>query len=654
MAADKPLELVEPARFKVGDYVQTQNKQTHGKVVDVEEERVCIQVIQQNGGLRDVWLPLANVIPAELSIVRVFINNRVRFGFLHCVMRPRPEADPTGYEVRVFRGPHSQEVDLYTFSGTPHEVELGGLWAVRYGSPDLVAATALTLDYRDPKKRGSLCAADYQAEQELARCALEVLQRQDAIACIFRSWPPIRSIAAPEVTIVHAWMRSFGDHFAVGDQKLWAYDPRKGTWNEYDKTTRQALSEIGGLYWVRQGMVKPISMGDTLTKSVVNKFMEYDSKDWFVQQQPGVACASGFLFLDDEDHTVEQVPHDPIFRATHWVPIPYVEDAPLPESYQFLQFVLQSEEAARLLVRLFAVALFGVAPRVAHIGWITGRRNAGKDTMIKGLLSMINPEFVSNLSPEQLTDFGPINLHKKLINYVSEYDKPILHNIGYVKKLISGEPVQVNVKMKDYVKFSSKAQWFVTSNDVPSHSDTSEGFARRLLYFPCWPGEHPPEFRDRNEVLRLFAEERIKWLSFFAREASEMSKAHYRIEGTEAMKAAQEEWMHNAHPILAFVHSCCASVMAEQWTQGAVVYEAFKIFCKAYGVKNTPDYGVFGKKLKAFKGPEIRNKGRNAAYQLLLLDPMQWNTRPSDEEIARLRSFAQQHNTPHLTLVENK
>ena len=115
-----------------------------------------------------------------------------------------------------------------------------------------------------------------------------------------------------------------------------------------------------------------------------------------------------------------------------------------------------------------------------------GGGSNGKSTIFELLRAFLGKENVSAVELDKLGQrFQATELFGKCANIGDDLNFTGIKNNGTVKKLISGDAVQVERKGKDPFSFVSYATQIFACNEIPHTSDKSNGMLRRLCFVPC-------------------------------------------------------------------------------------------------------------------------------------------------------------------------
>lgn len=145
----------------------------------------------------------------------------------------------------------------------------------------------------------------------------------------------------------------------------------------------------------------------------------------------------------------------------------------------------------------FVYTVLAVYPRPKPAAFFIGQGGSGKtwsSRMISALVGEYNTSAVS--IPDLDRPFASYNLCGKTLNIWEEGGHGGYMKEEIFKKITGSGFIQVEKKHGGSWPILSMAQWLITSNNVPTTSDFSIAFLRRLAIFNFWP-HNPFEKNDR-------------------------------------------------------------------------------------------------------------------------------------------------------------
>ena len=138
--------------------------------------------------------------------------------------------------------------------------------------------------------------------------------------------------------------------------------------------------------------------------------------------------------------------------------------------------------------------------------FIVGKSGIGKTTLMRVLEGIHSRRSISYVAPHDIGEpTARAGLVGKLVNISSEKSRMKSISDDYLKKIVSGETIEVRRLYQDFVAARLFVRFINTVNDMPDMADYSDGLARRLLIVVC-VDPTAPEKPDVNYHLTVLDE----------------------------------------------------------------------------------------------------------------------------------------------------
>jgi putative DNA primase/helicase len=165
----------------------------------------------------------------------------------------------------------------------------------------------------------------------------------------------------------------------------------------------------------------------------------------------------------------------------------YDDSAICPQFSAFLNQVLPSATAQAVIAETIGSTFIpNEQLKLEKMPVLIGKGANGKSVLLEIIKEVLGENNVSHIGISSLTtnEQAKAGLRNKLLNIDSEMTS-VFNRINYeeLKKIISGEPIQVKLLFKDMFKISNYAKMIAACNELPPHEHTN-AFARRLLVVP--------------------------------------------------------------------------------------------------------------------------------------------------------------------------
>ncbi|MEM7675923.1 MAG: DUF5906 domain-containing protein [Myxococcota bacterium] len=221
-----------------------------------------------------------------------------------------------------------------------------------------------------------------------------------------------------------------------------------------------------------------------------------------------------------------------------------------------------------------------------------------------------------------------------LLNAVEELPSTAMTDSAIFKAVIAGGQVQGRQPRGRAFTVRPRALHVFAANELPSISDTSSGFWRRMAVVPFEVAMERP----RPDALAAFARERQGMLRW-ALDGAVRALARGRIAQPAASEKAAKDWRATAESVSAFLSECCGvdhAADAPVCTSGAA-YKCYQTFCVGAGYKPV-SMTAFGRRLaNLLPGKKARGPNKTAGWRgLAITDPREWPVELDDRSVAAL------------------
>lgn len=181
--------------------------------------------------------------------------------------------------------------------------------------------------------------------------------------------------------------------------------------------------------------------------------------------------------------TGELEPHTPNFVSLIQHPVEYDPEATCPVWGKCIADWTkgpEQKEKAKLLQQ-YAGYILSPSMNLDRALFIVGEGANGKSTFIDTLAGVMGASATSHIDLDTLyRPFGMQGLIGKRLNIIEEVPNNYYQS-DKLKKLVTGEPVTIDMKYKDQFTFRPEAKFVFAVNTLPRVDDTSTGTERRML-----------------------------------------------------------------------------------------------------------------------------------------------------------------------------
>lgn len=214
------------------------------------------------------------------------------------------------------------------------------------------------------------------------------------------------------------------------------------------------------------------------------KYIKYHTRrpaDMFKPNKKLVCFRNGGLDVE----TGELRPHSPEHRLVSGINAAYDRTASCPRFLQFLDEVFRDDadkEQKIRFVRQWMGYLLIPDASFQKMLYLLGRGANGKSLFCKVVEAMVGRE---NASHAMLNRLGRAAVRSeiagKLVNISSDLPAQALTGDGYIKSIVSGDPIEAERKYQDSCTITPFARLMVATNSMPHSSDDSDGHFRRII-----------------------------------------------------------------------------------------------------------------------------------------------------------------------------
>ena len=246
---------------------------------------------------------------------------------------------------------------------------------------------------------------------------------------------------------------------------------------------------------------------------------------------------------------------------------------------------------------------------------LVGDGSNGKSTLLELMIEMLGQENVSSVELKDLEKtFKTAELFGKLVNIGDDISSNDIRNSSFIKKLASGNQINVERKGKNPFEMKSYAKMIFSSNSTPIIHDTTHGLNRRLILIPLnnkFP--HNLEFKDRintSENLEYLLKVGISGLK-------RILKNNGKFTSSDAIEKAGSDYQKLNNPVLAYLDELDHEDLLNQPTEE--IFLRFQVWCSANNNKYDFQQPKFTSEVLKITGFELKQvripKGRRTPGQ---------------------------------------
>lgn len=302
---------------------------------------------------------------------------------------------------------------------------------------------------------------------------------------------------------------------------------------------------------IEAAMIKHIPI---LTKSKRAEVLAYlelicNSKNLTVDRS--IVLENGILNID----TLELREFDPDYICKNKINHKYVADAYNETLDKTLDKIACYNKDLRLLMEeMIGYCLFR-RNELGKFFILTGSGSNGKSTFLNLINHLLGKENISSIAMEELQQrFKTAELFGKLTNLGDDISGNYIDDNAVLKKLVTGETVNVERKGKDPFDFVNYSKLIFSANNIPRINDTSDGLMRRIVIVPF-----KAKFSDKDAdydpwiMDKLLTEESMQYLLKIAIEGLKRLLKNRKFTNVESVVEEMHEYERLNNPVIAFL-----------------------------------------------------------------------------------------------------
>lgn len=214
---------------------------------------------------------------------------------------------------------------------------------------------------------------------------------------------------------------------------------------------------------------------------------------------------------------------------------------------------------------------------------LTGGKRNGKSTFLDLINCLLGKSNISNLDLKELGDrFKTAELFGKLANVGDDIGDEFIPNPAVFKKLVSGNPVNVERKGTNPFDFSNYAKFLFSANNIPRIKDKSGAVIDRLIIIPFDAvfSQDDPDF-DPYIKYKLLNDEAMEYLVQIGIKGLGRILTNRAFTRSEKIEKSIKEYEESNNPALLFFNEITEDGIINEPSKD--VYKKYQEFCFANG-----------------------------------------------------------------------
>lgn len=331
---------------------------------------------------------------------------------------------------------------------------------------------------------------------------------------------------------------------------------------------------------IERVMIQHLPMLTKARRLEVLSYLQLKAPERQLSSERYIAVKNGIIDIE----TWELTKFRPEVIIKNKVPVDYV-----PNSYHEVvdktlnKISVQDESLRRLLDEIFGYTLLR-RNEMRKIFILTGGGQNGKSTFLKMLREFIGGTNTSSLDLKELDQrFKTAELFGKLVNIGDDISKEYIRNSAMLKKLATGEAVNVERKGKDPFDFANYSKLIFSANEAPRINDSSDGLTSRLLLIP-FKAKFTPQDKDYDPFIhdKVTSQAAMEYLLVLAIQSLKRLLNSKKFTVPDAVKRESDKYEEENNPILTFIKDLDFDIANSETNR---VYKTYQLWCVENGLE---------------------------------------------------------------------
>lgn len=335
-----------------------------------------------------------------------------------------------------------------------------------------------------------------------------------------------------------------------------------------------------GMEAIEKEMIKHISNLNRSKRQEVISYLELLVKDeTHVSNAKYIAFKNGVLNIE----TDELSEFSPEYIITNKIQADYDPDAYHELTDNVLDKLACNDPEIRMLLEEVVGYTFFRRNELRKAFILTGGKRNGKSTFLDLINCLLGKENISNLDLKELGDrFKTAELFGKLANVGDDIGDEFISNPAIFKKLVSGNPVNVERKGTNPFDFANYAKFLFSANNIPRIKDKSGAVIDRLIIIPFDAvfSQDDPDF-DPYIKYKLMNDNAMGYLARIGIEGLKRILTNRSFTKSEKIERSIREYEESNNPVLLFYNEITEDGIINEPSKD--VYKKYQEFCLANG-----------------------------------------------------------------------
>jgi putative DNA primase/helicase len=283
-----------------------------------------------------------------------------------------------------------------------------------------------------------------------------------------------------------------------------------------------------------------------------------------------------------EWETGKEIEHDPSFGSTVQLGTDWNPEAVCPHYDAWLRQVVP-EDCVEWVDEITGYLMLNGNPLHKAI-MLTGSGRNGKGTFLRAVTKLIGKHNCATVTLQSMSEnrFTPAELYMKLADIAGELDASYIESTAMFKMVTGQDTIPAERKFGRPFGFTAWAVPIFSANEVPTSSDTSEGYMSRweVIPFPVWLPGLPGGIDDSVEG-RIAAE--LPGIAVRGARGLWRLMNRGRFERPPSVVEAFEQFERDVNPIKAWLADECEQDAGLPWVYRTDLYNNYRVWAPNHG-----------------------------------------------------------------------
>ncbi|HHY72688.1 MAG TPA: DNA primase [Bacillus bacterium] len=330
--------------------------------------------------------------------------------------------------------------------------------------------------------------------------------------------------------------------------------------------------------YIEGAMIKHIPNLKRMQRQETLAYLQLKAKEKNFSSTKYVPVKNGVFNLE----TWELEDFSPDIITRNKIPVAYIKDAYYDVTDKTLSKLAVNDKKIRAILEEILGYILFRRNEFAAMFVLTGGGSNGKSSFLKIIRELVGSENTSSLDLKELDQrFKTAELFGKLVNIGDDIDKAYIKSTGVLKKLSTGEALNVERKGKDPFDFTNYAKLIFSANEMPRINDYSDGLGRRLQIVP-FKAKFSANDDDFDPFItdKLLSDESMQYVLNLALNALKRLLKNKQFTKSKLVEREMEKYQEENNPIISFINN------EEVDLERAVVkdvYDMYRLYCSDNG-----------------------------------------------------------------------